>query len=68
MSTIYTLNNALLNFIEHMKKRGGGQLDIRPPNLKIGGTCPPPHPPRINAAAWPEAIHMLPLVRILPVQ
>ena len=39
----YTLNNALLNFIEHMKK-WGGQLDIRPPNLKVGGTCPPPSP------------------------
>ena len=28
----------------------GGQLDIRPPNLKIGGgTCPAPIPPRIDA-------------------
>ena len=38
------LNNVLLNVIEHMKK-WGGQLDIRPPNLKIGGdTSPPSHP------------------------
>ena len=33
-------------------KKWGGQLDIRPPNLKIGGeACPPPHPPRIDAPA-----------------
>ena len=25
-----------------MKNGGGGQLDIRPPNPNIGGTCPPP--------------------------
>ena len=46
-------------------KKWGEQLDIRPPNLKIGGTCPlhpplgltplnssdvsPPSPPRIDA-------------------
>ena len=40
----YTLNKVLLNFIEHMKKMGGGQLDIRPPNPKIGGDVSP-HPP-----------------------
>ena len=28
---------------------GGGQLDIRPPNLKIGGDVFPPSPPRIDA-------------------
>ena len=27
---------------------GGGQLDIRPPNLIITGDVPP-HPPRIDA-------------------
>ena len=27
----------------------GGQLDIRPPNPKIGGDVSPPHPPRIDA-------------------
>ena len=27
-----------------MKRWGGGQLDIRPPNLKIGGDVSPPSP------------------------
>ena len=45
----YTLNNVLLNLIEYMKKWGGGQLDIRPPNLKIGGMCVAPISPRIDA-------------------
>ena len=43
----YTLNNLLLNFIEHMKK-WGGQLDIRPPTLKIGGDVSPPSPPGLT--------------------
>ena len=30
-------------------KKLGGQLDIRPPNLKIGGGRVPPIPPRIDA-------------------
>ena len=30
-------------------KKWGGQLDIRPPNLKIGGDVSPPIPPRIDA-------------------
>ena len=30
-------------------KKLRGQLDIRPPNLKIGGDVSPPHPPRIDA-------------------
>ena len=49
------MNNVLLNFIEHMKKWGGGQLDIRPPSLKIGGTCPPPCPQGLT----PLLIHQL---------
>ena len=31
---------------------GGGQLDIRPPNLKIGGGRVPPIPPRIDAPEY----------------
>ena len=30
-------------------KKWGGQLDIRPPTLKIGGDVSPPSPPRIDA-------------------
>ena len=45
----YTLNNVLLNFIEHMKK-WRGQLDIRFPSPKIGGDVSP-HSPRIGAPA-----------------
>ena len=41
-------------------KKWGGQLDIRPPNLKIGGIHVPPHPPppppRIDAPATCNAI------------
>ena len=45
----YTLNNVLLNFIEHMKK-WGGQLDIRSPQSKNWrGRVPLPIPPRIDA-------------------
>ena len=36
-------------------KKLGGQLDIRPPNLKIGGDVSP-HPPRIDA---PGAISLV---------
>ena len=38
---------------------GGGQLDIRPPNLKIeGGMCSPhPPPPRIDAPGKLTCIH-----------
>ena len=43
----YTLNNVLLNFIEHMKKCGE-QIDIRPPNLKIGGRRVPLIPPGLT--------------------
>ena len=32
-------------------KKWGGQLDIRPPNLKIGGGRVPPIPPRIDTPA-----------------
>ena len=46
----YTLNNLLLNFIEHMKK-WGGQLDIRPSQSKNWGGRVPPIPPRIDAPA-----------------
>ena len=43
----YTLNNLLLNFIEHMKK-WGGQLDIRPPHSKNWGGHVPPSPPGLT--------------------
>ena len=45
MFTIHA-KSVLLNFIKHMKK-WGEQLDIRPPNPKIGGgRAPPPHLPQ----------------------
>ena len=43
----YTLNNLLLNFIEHMKK-WGGQLDIRPPQSKNWGDVSPPISPGLT--------------------
>ena len=49
----YTLNNVLLNFIRHMKK-WGRQLDMHPPNPKIGQEVSPHPPPlpRIDALAY----------------
>ena len=42
-----------------MKKWGGGQLDVRPPNLIIGGGRVPPSPPRIDAPVFNEALEEL---------
>ena len=35
-----------------MKKWGGGQLDIRPPQSENWGGRVPPIPPRIDAPGW----------------
>ena len=37
-----------------MKKWGGGQLDIRPPQSKNWGNVSPPHPPRIDAPVFDQ--------------
>ena len=52
----YTLNNVLLNFIEHVKK-WGGQLDIRPPQSKNWGGRVPPIPPGLAPLRGMELNH-----------
>ena len=37
-------------------EKWGGQLDIRPPNLQIGGDVSPPSPPGLTPLAVPHYI------------
>ena len=51
-------------------KKWGGQLDIRPPSLKIGGggggvSPPPPHPPRIDAPVNLRATRVLKVFNLI---